>query len=309
MCVTYVSSTHMRASAIQKLSVSKESSRVAAAFFESTVQVWDLFARKRVTEFETVLAFGGNRLALDGAGRKCAAAAWNKGKHGGVVCYEADTGKLIWHRQDLRHTQRIRFSSTHNAFWCVPESGRTRLLDCEGGRDLDSIAGLADLYDSDYSRDVLLEKRKRDYVLKNGKRRRVPRLTFAILDAVFGRQSIAISESGGPVRCIDSSTGKELWMFLPQRDSHVLKLWFRNADRNFYGVLWHYQTGRFRYLVRFDADSGEATTLCSLDSWEEAYCAKLDCVVTSRGDLINLSEGTILHRLEFPLTDYPRPES
>jgi hypothetical protein len=49
----------MRASAIQKLSVSKESSKVAAAFSENTVQVWDLFAREKVTEFETVFSFGG----------------------------------------------------------------------------------------------------------------------------------------------------------------------------------------------------------------------------------------------------------
>jgi len=98
-------------------------------------------------------------------------------------------------------------------------------------------------------------------------------------------------------------------MFLPERGSHVLKLWFRNADNNFYGVLWQYQTGGFRQLVKLDAKSGEATGLCSLDSWEETYCERLDCVVTSRGELINLSEGAILHRLEFPLKDYPRSES
>jgi hypothetical protein len=215
----------------------------------------------------------------------------------------------MWHRQDLRHTQRIRFSSKHNAFWCVPESGRTRLLDSEDGRDLDYVVGLQDLYDSPHSNDLLLEKRKRDYILKNDKERKIPRLTFAILDAVFGSQSIAISESAGPVRCIDSATGQQLWMFLPERHSHVLKLWFRNADRNFYGVLWHYETGRFRHLVRLDANTGELTKLCSLNSWEEAYCAKLDCVVTSSGELINSSEGTVLHRLQFPLKDYPGSKS
>jgi hypothetical protein len=69
----------MRASAIQTLSASNVSAKVAAAFFENTVQVWDLSTREKVAEFETVFSSGGNRLALDDAGRKCVAAAWNKG--------------------------------------------------------------------------------------------------------------------------------------------------------------------------------------------------------------------------------------
>lgn len=295
----------MQRSAIRELSASRESAKVVSALFEKTVQVWDLATREKLIEFETVFSFGGSRLALDAFGRKCVAAAWNKGKCGGIACYEADTGKSIWHRQDLRRTQRVRFSSTHSAVWCVPDSGPTRLLDSDDGRDLDSIVGLEGLYDSDYSKDLLLEKRKRDYTLKNRTQRKIPRITFAILDAAFGTQSVAISESRGPVRCIDTSTAAELWRFLPPKDSHVLNLWFRNVDRHFYGVLWNYMKGRFRHLIRLDANSGETTMLCSLDSWEETYCSKLDCVLTSGGELITLPEGKILHRLHFPLKDYP----
>jgi hypothetical protein len=295
----------MRKSAIRELAASTEATRVAAAFSQKTVQIWDLATSELVRQFETVFYFGGERLTLDAAGQRCVAAAWNKGRRGGVACYEADSGKLVWHRQDLRHTQRVRFSPTRNAFWCVPESGRTRLLDPNSGSDVDSIVGLRNLFDSGYSRDLLLEKRKRNYILKNGKPREIPRLTFAILDAAFGPKSLAISESGGPVRCLSSLTGVELWRFAPEKGSHFLHLWFRKTDRNFYGILRHYQTAKFRYLVRLDANSGEATEVCSLESWEEAYCAKLDCVVTSGGDVISLSENTVLHRLELPVRDYP----
>ena len=294
----------MRASAIQQLAVSRDATKVAAAFHEETVQIWDLTTRERIKEFETVFHFGGNRLTLDAAGQKCVAAAWNKGKRGGVACYEADTGKLIWHRQDLRHTQRVRFSPTRGGVWCVPESGRTRLLGSDDGSDVDSIVGLTNLFDSEYSADLLLEKRKRDYTLAHGKPTIIPRLSFAILDAAFGPQSLVISESRGPVRCIDSFTGIELWRFTPEKDSHFLVLWFRNTDGNFYGVLWNYQQGSFRHLVRLAAANGDAKTVCDLDSWCEAYCAKLDCVVTSSGALIDLLEGRLLHRLEFPQKEY-----
>jgi outer membrane protein assembly factor BamB len=294
----------MRASAIRELAASSESTRVAAAFFERRVQIWDLTTRELVKEFETVFGFGGRRLTLDAAGQKCVTASWNKGKRGGVACYEADTGKVVWHRQDLRHTQRVRFCATRNAFWCVPDSGRTRLLDSDNGSDVDSIVGLADLYDSEYSRDLLLEKRNRDYILKNGKARKIPRLTFAILDAVFGPRSLVITESGGPVRCFDSS-GTELWRFTPEQGSHFGALWFRKADENFYGVLWNYQQGRFKYLVRLDSATGETKILFDLDSSEDSYCAQLDCIVNSSGAMIDLTEGRLLHRLEFPQKEYP----
>lgn len=298
--LTYRTLRQMRASAIRQLAVSAGATRVAAAVFEKTVQIWDLATRELVREFETVFCFGGNRLALDAGGQKCVAAGWNKGKRGGVACYGADSGQLIWHRQDLRHTQRVRFSPTRNAFWCVPDSGRTRLLDCDDGSDVASIVGLRDLFDGGYSKHLLLEKRKRNYTLKNGKPREIPRLTFALLDAAFGPQSIAITESGGPVRCMDSMTGIERWRFTPEEGSHFLNLWFRNADGNFYGVHRQYQQGRFRRLVRLDAATGEPRILCDLDSSEEAYCEKLDRVITSSGALIGLKEGKLLHRLGFP---------
>ena len=76
-----------------------------------------------------------------------------------------------------------------------------------------------------------------------------------------------MGEIGGPVRCIDFSSGIELWRFTPEKGSHFICLWFRDTDRNFYGVLPHYEQNRNRRLVRLDGVTGEAKTLCDLDSW------------------------------------------
>jgi hypothetical protein len=123
-------------------------------------------------------------------------------------------------------------------------------LDSVDGKTLDAIRDLADVFDSEYSGNLLLERRKRDYVLRKEKDFQVPRLTFAILDAAFGPQSVAISESGGPVRCIDAATGKEMWRHTPARHVHFLSLWYREIDRDFYGVQRDFQKGSFRFLVR-----------------------------------------------------------
>ena len=164
----------MRASAIRELAASRNATKAAAAFFDKTVQIWGLTTRERITEFETVFVFGGRRLALDAAGQKCVTAGWGQGKRGGVACYEADTGKVIWHRQDLRQTQRVWFSSYRGGFWWSPDSGRTRLLDPDNGSDVDSIAGFHRFYESEYSGELLLERRKHDYNFKNSEPRKIP---------------------------------------------------------------------------------------------------------------------------------------
>jgi WD40 repeat protein len=275
----------MKASAVRCMAASNRSARVAAAFFERQVQIWDVEKGKCVNEFETLFSFGGPRLSLDPLGERCLAAAWKAGKHGGVACYETNTGKLIWHRQDLRRTQRVRFSCEGETLWCVPDSGPTKLLDAASGKTLDALTDLRNIFDSEYSPGTV----------------QIPRLTFAILDVTFGPESLALSEVGSPVRCINSSTGIELWRHSPGKHIHFLSLWYRQTDRNFYGVQWK---GSFRSLVRLDANSGEPGVIRQLNSWDEVHCLKLDCIVTSSGAVLDLSDGKLLTRLQFPETDY-----
>jgi WD40 repeat protein len=295
----------MKDSAIQHLAVSSRSTSLAAAFFERTVQIWDLQTQGKMAEFETTLSFGGNRLALDASGALCATAAWAGGKSGGVACYETKLGHLLWHRPDLKQTQRLRFSVGGRGLWCVPETGSTKRLDCASGNTLNAVAGVVDIFDSPYAAELLLERRKRDYELGQDRRIRIPRLTFAILDVAFSPDSLTVSEAGGLVRCFEVSNGLERWRYAPRTNSHFLRLWYREADGNYYGIQWEYNTGSFRALVRLSSKTGQADELCQLESWQEEYCVSLDALVTSKGKLIGLSDGRKLAELSFPLTDYP----
>jgi WD40 repeat protein len=293
----------MKASAIRCLAASKKSARIAAALFERRIQIWDLESRTVVSDFDTVFSFGGNRLGLDSSGKRCVAAAWEGGQGGGVACYETTTGKQIWHRPDLRQSQRLRFSATDKAIWCVPDRGPTKCLDSGDGKTLYTMTELTDIFESEYSPDLFLERRKGDYILKNSENVKIPRLKFAILDAAFGPWSFAISEAGGPVRCMDSSTGQELWRHSPGSHLHFLRLWYCDTDESFYGVQCGLRYGSFRSFVRLNGASGESQTLCHLDSWEETYCARLGCLLTSDGEMTRLSDGRVFHRLQFPQKD------
>lgn len=226
----------MRASAIRELAASRVSTRIAAAFFEHTVQVWDVGAGERLAEFETIFSFGGCRVTMAPSGELCVAAGWTRGSRGGVACYKAASGTLQWHRTDLRQTQRVHFSPSGTTIWHVPETGPATRLDALTGDTLDNITGLRDIYESAYCDGLLLEKRKSDYVLRVHKDLRIPRLAPSILDVAFSPDALCISEMGGVVRCLGVSDGGERWRYNSAK-AGVNHVWYRAVDDCFYGKL------------------------------------------------------------------------
>ena len=79
--------------------------------FKGAAQIWNWNLGERLSEFTTVFdGFGRHSISPNGELYVCA--NWRKGKNGGVACYNTRTGEKIWHRQDLRQVQGIRFSST-----------------------------------------------------------------------------------------------------------------------------------------------------------------------------------------------------
>ena len=196
----------MRSSAIRHLAAARRAPCIAAALFERTVQLWDVQTGEQLSEFDTLLSYGGRRLALSPNGDYCVATAWTKGERGGVACYDAMTGEALWHRADLCHTQRIRFAPSGGKIWCGFEEGPLQELSVSTGETLDKRAGLLDIID-EYPPHQLLDPRSGDFVFQAAKLFRIPRLTVSLLDAVFGSDALCLSEAGGPVRCIDVTTG------------------------------------------------------------------------------------------------------
>lgn len=296
----------IRASAVREISASSASARIAAALFERTVQIWDLKSGQKVSEFDTVFSFGGRRLALDPSGELCFAAGWAPGKNGGVACYEASSGKLLWHRADLAQTQYLTFSNADATLWWVPETGSTFRLNALNGDAVEQIKGIKSIYDSSYGDVRLMEKRTHDYVVTAKKDFTIARLSFALLDAAIGPDSICICESGGLARCLDLTSGSERWTSDPGKGLHLLRLWYRSEENAFYGVRWEYENGESRIFVRLEGRTGELREVCDLSSsWAEIVSPVLDCLVTSAGSVIGLPDGRLLNCLTFPECDYP----
>ena len=300
-------------SAIRTLIAAGRAPIIAAALVQRTVQIWDWKLGERISEFDTVYEHGGHRLTLSPTGDSCVAASWKKGKHGGVACYETQSGNTIWHRSDIPRVQGLRFSVAGDAVWCRIEGGPVQRLDARTGATLAALRAVQDIVESPSS-DHRLEVHAAGFVIRGIRDLRIPRLTFALLDAAFSLDGLCLSEAAdylnntpGSVRCIECDTGDERWRYEPTDGSHVLRVSYSHADNCFYGVQRDCERGGPVILVRISEASGASTEVCRLNSFPDGCCFASAVIVTSAGVVVSLSEGRALKQLAFPQREYPDP--
>ena len=298
----------MFASAIRELATSNNPQWVAAAFFERTIQIWDLKSQEKINEFQTVFCTGANNLALAPLGGILVAGlSRNSGR---VAAYKLPSGKKIW-EQRLIYPSSLRFHPSGQSILCIRNERSILRIDAHSGDILEVIDGTS-RYIEDASENFLripIEKGNIQIGLPGkGHAFNVDARGLWLLDAKFSPHSVCLSQARGTVRCISYIEGKLLWEFDPGSSSHVLRLHYSPTQNAFFGVLRNFEKGGPRHLMRFDAARGLPELVCEFDSWEEVFLDTADQLVTSAGEIRDLSNGNVVGRLAFPQREY-HPDS
>jgi len=123
----------------------------------------------------------------------------------------------------------------------------------------------------------------------------------------YENPAVCLTEMRGPVSCISCDDGKLQWMFDPGPETHILRAHYSSRLNAFFGVLRNLNNKHNRRLLRFDVSSGVCERVCDLDSdaWEIAFLDAADQLVTTSGEIRNLSDGALAGRLAFPQREYP----
>jgi outer membrane protein assembly factor BamB len=286
---------------IRHLATSFSGSVVAAGEFERTVHVWNLAAAKRLATFDTVLDFGGRRLAITGDGICCVAAAY---RVEGVAAYSASNGAEVWHRKDLKKAQKIKFSLDDRRVYCCFDEKPCHVLNRETGKTIKTWRGVRNAWESPYEPLMLVEKRM--LVLQTPDENEVAtiaRETFAVLCVAFAPGFVCVSESTGPLRCLNTKTGEETWRYA-QKGQHLLRLAYAEKARSFVGVCWPYKRGGPHRLLRFGPESGQVSEVSELGvSGEFAFCRRGSHLLSSAGSVIDSVTGRCQLGLPFPVRD------
>ena len=276
---------------------SSQTTRIAAARFEHRVCIWDTATSEKTAEFETILDFGGNRLTLDANGEMCVTAAYDRY---GIAAYSTASGRELWRRKDLRQAQLVHFSRDNKRIFCCFDKKPSVILNKITGESVGSFGKIEGVFESSYDDLLLLEKKRLEIQSTSGDTIiSLERSSFAVLDAVFGKGQLCISESGKGVRCFTGEASSVIWEYVPEQGRHVLELGFSSVSDSFYGVEWGYMYGGPKSLIRFDSKSGQPTIVADLGQAPEMIFCPGNQLLTSLGDLFDIHTGEILRTLAF----------
>jgi hypothetical protein len=287
-------------SRIRHLASAHEAPVVAAGEFERVVSIWSVAERREVSRFDTVLSFGGRRLALSPAADLCIAAAYHV--HG-VVCYDAVTGGLVWSRRDLKKAQVLKVSRTSEQVFCGFDDRAFMALDLRSGVERARHRGVREIHESPHAPLRLVEKHNLE--IRDGEWRKlaqIERRTFATLAAAFSPSHLAISESGGGVSFVRLSDFVVASSYTPPAGSHVLELAYSVDAQTFVGVEWPFAAGGPKRLLRIDCESGTAMSVAILGSpAKSVFLGNGAELLTSDGVLFSMISGEAIGALDFSI--------
>ena len=286
---------------IRHLATSFSGSILAAGEFEYTVHIWDMNTAERLAAFDTILSPGGTRLAIAGDGKTCIAAAYYVE---GVAGYSSPTGVEIWRRKDLKKAQTIRVSLDDRCVYCSFDEAPCQVLNRETGKTIKTWPAVRDVWESPYERLMLAEKRL--LVIQTPDEESVTtiaRETFAVLSVAFGPGLVCVSESGGALRCLRTTTGEEVW-HAAQDGQHFLEVSYAEEVKAFVGVRWPYERGGSHRLLHFRPESGAASEVADLGpKGNFSFCQRGSHLVSSDGSVFHSVTGRRVVVLPFPNRD------
>jgi hypothetical protein len=245
----------------------------------------DLVRGTQSDTIRTTFDFGGQRLALSDELDGLLAAAY---RIHGLAFYSCRTGREVWRRKDIKKIQHITLSRDGFTAYCGRDGSSLVTIDLQTGETRRKVRAARSVHDSPYDKVQFLDGTRPQLLDGAGGRRfYLARTAFAFLDVTFAPGLLVLSESGGPVRCIDLSTGQERWRYNPPPGSHVLCLGYREEEPCFLGVEWPFQKGGAKRLLQLSLNRG--VILGTLDLGNPT-----DCCFALAGRVVVTAEGKIL---------------
>ena len=203
-------------------------------------------------------------------------------------------------RTDLKKVQSVSVSIDDRLIDCCFDEKPCHVLNCDTGRTIRSWRGVRSVWESLYEELMLLVKRASSCKRTTKREFRNSSESRSVSSAWRSRFGfVCVSEAGGPLRCLSTGSGHEVWRF-SERGKHFLNLAFSETANAFVCVLWPYERGGRHQLFRFQRETGAVLDVSELPQAAEfAFCQRGSRLITSDGSLINVATGGLEYVLPF----------
>lgn len=268
-----------------------------------------------IDQMETMLDFGGRRLALTPDGSTCIVGSWGERGTGqrGLAAYSVPYGRLLWNRSDIRRIQSVAASGSGREIYCGVENTHVYIIEASTGTTLSTVRSARKIFGSRYTPHRLVAQKER-YTVCGATEFHISPLSFALLDAAFSSDAVCLAEPRnalrprehpGGVRLLDIETGEQRWYL----DLRAIRVAFNSADENFYCIAATESEPRRRSLIRLAGSAADCVRMLVFDHCgEAAFTPSGQALITAKGDVYETSSGVLLTHLDFPQRDYPDPD-
>lgn len=275
----------------RQIATSFTGSRIALSKFETTVLIFDLLQKQVLTGFDTILDFGGQRLAISEDGQICICGAWERY---GICAYDTTSGKLLWQRKDLKKPQYLRNLRADARYLFVNlEYGASRIIDIQTGEDIARLPSVNSRFDSPYHPFTLLVRSRSLELLNLQTAQRVAsiaRKDWHVFDVAFTPASILIAD-GRSLNCYDLS-GKPQWEYTQERPELFQKLCY-HAKLSLLISVSSSVEGHGGWLKYIDPVTGQTEKELTLAYPHDAvFALNGELLITPDQQIINLETGT-----------------
>jgi len=267
----------------------------ATAEFEEKVTLWSIWSRKKLAEINTVLDFGGKRLALVQESGFCLLSAASF--YGPVNGYDLE-GNVIWSRNDLVGVQQVTAmpNASEPMIGVGSDDQPYRILSARDGKEIIKLDGIKEVYATNATTQMLAITPRRFLCLLDlystpiWKR---PLKSFGVLHGCLSSKEVAYSEAGGAMYCLDLR-GRQKWMLSPEKDHHFLRVAWSQATGRWMAIDWDYENGGPKRLL--EASQAETPKLVASlgEPAESEFFATGDRLITSNGDIFDTHSGQVI---------------
>jgi WD40 repeat protein len=282
---------------IRHIVISRKSDLIAVAAFEKTVAIWDINRETKVSQFDTILDYGGRRLLLGDDGTLCITASYSKG----LNCYNSYTGDLLWTIPKIKKIQSIMLIAEGQSIFCDVDSKRCFIVSADGKNVNPVSKRISAIYENQYDGTKLLVSNKLIIQDSSGVMiASIQKESFGIIAVAFAPGILCISESGASLRCFDTANGREMWRYVPQSGTHVMEIVFKQGHRLMCALEWSYESGGDFRIIEFQSATGEFRLVSRVGLCAQAkFSNNGSRLLTSTGLLIDTNTGIVRGKLDF----------
>lgn len=221
---------------------------------DAIARVLDLERRALVSSFPVSWDNGGRRVAVNERGDLCVTGTYGRG---GLAAYALPGGELRWQQRSFRRVQALVFDERRGTCIVIRESAKLLVLDPDTGVPQRELQRARWLVPSPHDDLCLIDRRVLSLAEDCGEQTRftIPRATFAPLAAAFSPTTVFVSESAGPLRAFDLSSGRERWT-IRKPGEHYLRLAHSLEHDMLCGFRWPYEKGGDTHLDCIECDTG-----------------------------------------------------